>query len=293
MNWVWKHSRSKNGARLVLLAIADACHSNNGTGAWPSNPELRAKTNLSERAVQSALAELQRIGELKVGYNEGPKGCNTYTILMTPADSAGGAESAPPQDQHPAESAPPQNPHETPADSASTPADSAPGTTKEPSGTTNSPPSGESAHARAKSATGRAKSNRNRTRGTRIPDDFAQTITPEMVAWFRKNCPNVDGRDQTARFVDYWSDKTGKDATKRDWVGTWRNWMRREQDKINEKQARSGNRASSASASGPRSTTDERVAAAQALKERRRARASGHPHEEPFIPPNTIPGEVA
>lgn len=236
MNWVWKHSRAKNGARLVLLAIADACNSDDGTGAWPSNPELRGKTLLSERAVQSGLAELQRIGELKVGYNEGPNGCNTYTVLvtaMTPADSAGGADSAPPQDPHPAGSTPPQNSHQTPADSASTPAESAPGTTTEPSGTTTSPPSGERPRGRASTRKRASKSNGSTSnRGTRIPDDFASTITAEMVTWVRENCPNVDGKDQTNRFVDFWVGKSGKDGTKLNWVATWRNWMRREQDKF-------------------------------------------------------------
>lgn len=61
-------------------------------------------------------------------------------------------------------------------------------------------------------------------RGTRIPDDFG--VTPEMVEWAQNNTPSVDGRHETAKFIDYWRAKSGKDATKLDWVGTWRNWMR-------------------------------------------------------------------
>lgn len=64
-----------------------------------------------------------------------------------------------------------------------------------------------------------------RKRGHRIPDDFA--VTSEMVAWARAECPGVDGRTETAKFIDYWRAKTGRDATKHDWVATWRNWMRR------------------------------------------------------------------
>lgn len=63
-----------------------------------------------------------------------------------------------------------------------------------------------------------------RRRGCRIPDDFA--VTPEMVTWAHRHAPHVDGRLQTAKFVDYWQAKAGKDATKLDWVATWRNWMR-------------------------------------------------------------------
>ncbi|MGN6199104.1 hypothetical protein [Humibacter sp.] len=67
-----------------------------------------------------------------------------------------------------------------------------------------------------------------RKRGARIPDDFA--VTPEMAAWARENCPNVDGRRSTEMFVNYWRAKTGRDATKLDWPATWRNWMLRDQE---------------------------------------------------------------
>lgn len=46
-----------------------------------------------------------------------------------------------------------------------------------------------------------------------------------MVAWARDRVPNVDGRVETEKFINYWQAKTGKDATKLDWVATWRNWM--------------------------------------------------------------------
>lgn len=60
-------------------------------------------------------------------------------------------------------------------------------------------------------------------RGTRIPDDFA--VTPAMVEWARQKVPQVDGRLETEKFINYWRAKTGKDATKLDWPATWRNWM--------------------------------------------------------------------
>lgn len=144
--WVWDHSESRHGARLVLLAIAD-CMRAEGGWAWPSNKEIGRKTKLAERAVQSAITDLVKLGELEVQYNEGPKGCNRYRVLVTPA------ESAPPQNLHPANDAPsqdlrgassPQANGQTPADTAPpadsagvqistpTPAESAPGTVKEP-----------------------------------------------------------------------------------------------------------------------------------------------------------------
>lgn len=63
-----------------------------------------------------------------------------------------------------------------------------------------------------------------RKRGARLPDDFA--VTAEMRSWFSEHCPGIDGRTEHAKFVDYWTAKTGRDATKLDWEATWRNWMR-------------------------------------------------------------------
>jgi hypothetical protein len=60
-------------------------------------------------------------------------------------------------------------------------------------------------------------------RGTRLPDDFR--VTPEMVTWAKQRCPNVDGRTETEKFVNHWSNKPGRDALKLDWTKAWQNWM--------------------------------------------------------------------
>jgi hypothetical protein len=62
-----------------------------------------------------------------------------------------------------------------------------------------------------------------RRRGTRIPDDFA--VDADMVAWARKRVPQVDGRTETEKFMNHFRAKSGRDATKLDWVLTWKNWM--------------------------------------------------------------------
>lgn len=68
-----------------------------------------------------------------------------------------------------------------------------------------------------------AKASVPRKRAKRIPEDFA--ITDAMRAWGRENAPTVDGPAETVKFINYWQAKAGKDATKLDWVATWRNWM--------------------------------------------------------------------
>lgn len=95
-------------------------------------------------------------------------------------------------------------------------------------------------------------------RGTRIPAEFA--VTPSMVEWAREHAPHVDGRFETDQFRDYWTGKSGRDATKVDWVATWRNWMRRA-----EQQA--GRHQTTQHAAQP-NPADQRLADVQALKAR-------------------------
>lgn len=130
MTWVWQQSRSKKNARLLLLAIAD-CANDAGLNAFPSVAELVRKTGLSERGVQSTIADLVALGELLVHRNAGPGGCNRYQVVMTPADSAGGANPAGADSAPPAKRAPRKS--RTPQKTTPTPAGSAPGTVLEPS----------------------------------------------------------------------------------------------------------------------------------------------------------------
>jgi hypothetical protein len=95
-----------------------------------------------------------------------------------------------------------------------------------------------------------------RKRGTRLPADF--TVTAEMVSWARSEAPDVDGRRATAAFIDHFQSAPGQKGVKRDWVATWRNWMRRDQTDIDRRHPRGA---------GPRqSSTDRAVAQAEMLK---------------------------
>lgn len=99
-----------------------------------------------------------------------------------------------------------------------------------------------------------------RKRGTRIPDDFV--ITEDMAEWGRANAPTVAAKYETEKFMDYWRAKAGKDATKVDWVATWKNWIRKASE-----------RAGPGSPMRPVSTTDQRVADALAVGQRLQAAA--------------------
>lgn len=69
-----------------------------------------------------------------------------------------------------------------------------------------------------------------RARATRIPDPFVLTVA--MREWAASEVPGVDIDRSTRTFVDYWRAESGAKAAKRDWVATWRNWLRRDAEKL-------------------------------------------------------------
>lgn len=66
-------------------------------------------------------------------------------------------------------------------------------------------------------------SSKPRKRATRIQEDFQ--VTDAMKEWAVTKAPNADVGLETEKFINYWVAKSGKEATKLDWVATWRNWM--------------------------------------------------------------------
>ncbi|WP_273724267.1 hypothetical protein [Bartonella sp. AU18XJBT] len=80
----------------------------------------------------------------------------------------------------------------------------------------------------------RAKANR----GCRLPADFE----PDYNFAIEEGLPLERVKIEIAKFRDYWNAKTGKDASKRDWQATWRNWVRNSKDhKINKQGRNNGN----------------------------------------------------
>lgn len=182
MEWVWTHSKAKKGSRLVLLAIAD-CASADGSNAFPSMAELMRKTALSERGIQAAISDLEKIGELVVERTTG-KG-NRYRVVMAtsadePVQGKSPAENAPPQNLRGEESAPPQNVR--PAESAPTPAESAPVTVIEPSGC--SLPTGENKDARTRDSTSADSSKPKRKRATKAEIDEREQQAQDLATKF-------------------------------------------------------------------------------------------------------------
>lgn len=64
--------------------------------------------------------------------------------------------------------------------------------------------------------------NVSQKKGCRLPDDFQ----PDFSFATNEGFSETEAQKLFASFKDYWTAKTGKDATKRDWQATWRNWVR-------------------------------------------------------------------
>jgi len=82
MNWVWANSPTSGNERLVLLALADACSRDDGTGCWPSAATIARKANVSDRTVRRVIARLEADGQVIVHRGGGRTGStNAYTVV--------------------------------------------------------------------------------------------------------------------------------------------------------------------------------------------------------------------
>jgi Helix-turn-helix domain len=260
--WCWKHSEATGNDRLVLLAIADQAN-DDGEEAWPSQATIAERCRISTKTVQRSVQRLVEHGELSV------------EMYGSPA-KYGATRQHSHHYRFPAYQA-----HKQSMDTGVHPSGEAKGGHPDPEGWTPEAERVDISGRRVDTAVSNYPSldpsisdpstrpvRETRARATRIPDDF--TVTPELVAWARRECPDVDGRYETAQFVDYWQSKAGKDAEKVNWVATWRKWMRKAQHDA------AGDGGSSRNGNGRHpsrpSTTDQRVLDALALGDRLSAR---------------------
>lgn len=137
-NWVWARSESRNGARLVMLALAD--RADDDGFCWPSIDDLAERTRLSPRAVQKGIAALVKDGELKVENGGGRHRSNRYQIVPKPCTSDGVTDQEPrtsdgvsPEETPNFEAETPNSATETPNFATRNPVQSAPEPPVEPS----------------------------------------------------------------------------------------------------------------------------------------------------------------
>lgn len=137
-NWVWARSESRNGARLVMLALADRADDNGF--CWPSIDDLAERTRLSPRSVQKGIATLVKDGELDVENGGGRHRSNRYRIIPKPCTSDGVTDQEPrtsdgvsPEETPNFEAETPNSATETPHFAPRNPVQSAPEPSVEPS----------------------------------------------------------------------------------------------------------------------------------------------------------------
>lgn len=85
MSQVWKRSKEKGSALLLLLAIADNYNEDKGC-AWPSVEYLSKKCRMTPRNVNLLLTRLQEHGAITVEAGAGPKGTNIYRLASIGAE---------------------------------------------------------------------------------------------------------------------------------------------------------------------------------------------------------------
>lgn len=98
--------------------------------------------------------------------------------------------------------------------------------------------------------------NAAKPRPTRVPEPF--DVTDDMRRWASETTPGLDIDWHTAGFVDFWRGKSGANATKLDWIATWRNWMRQEHGKPSARRA---------NGHGPPSRHDENAAVVERMRQ--------------------------
>ncbi|UTO28166.1 YdaU family protein [Bartonella harrusi] len=97
--------------------------------------------------------------------------------------------------------------------------------------TTNAPHTVSKTQNRTTTAKGE-KNKGSTTKGHRLPTDWQADIG----AAISEGLSEEQARWQEKKFRDYWHAKSGKEALKVDWQATWRNWFRREIERIKEHQ---------------------------------------------------------
>ena len=63
--WVFDHSQSRNGDRVVLLVLADHADDERWE-CWPSQGRMARKANMATRSVKRCIDNLVRLGEVKI-----------------------------------------------------------------------------------------------------------------------------------------------------------------------------------------------------------------------------------
>jgi hypothetical protein len=184
--------------RFVLLALETFADFPDGANARPGVTALAEMCGLKTRVVEAALHHGRRLKLIDRTARANPKLALAATYQLLPAPISTRTTMRVETDFNPHETR--FNPHE---DVISTRTPMQPTNKELPSHNT--------------------KRDRARAKATYLPDDWSPT--PELVAQMRAEQPHINQELELAKFRDHWHSTT-RNAMKRDWNATYRNWIR-------------------------------------------------------------------
>ncbi|MEL6963422.1 MAG: helix-turn-helix domain-containing protein [Pseudomonadota bacterium] len=239
---IWEVRGLKATDKLVLLALAD--HANDEGECWPSMARLAEKCDMTPRGVRNVIRRLEDVGYVATETSSGRTN-NRYTINPVPKQLTlfGGANS------EPRSALKPINPEQNSAldngnpeqHSGLNPSNPEPRSALNPEQLSglelanperhDTNPERRSYHPGTVVPPNRNKpslepSVGGRKRATRLSDDWQ--LPKSWGTWATdQGLPEHRVRTEAMKFANHWQAKSGKDATKRDWEKTWRNWILR------------------------------------------------------------------
>lgn len=206
-------------SKLVLLSLAD--QANDSGTCWPSQPQIAKRCSLTDRAVRIQIQFLEEAGMLTRAVKPGVG--TTFVLTWLEAEPR---NDVPPRNNIPLRNDVPATPEQSSGN---------PGTTFRQTVSKRQQPS----EAAGKPAPGDA-GRKQQSKGSRLPADWilpkpwGEWAVAEVPSWTPDQVRKV-----ADKFRDYWIAKPGREAIKADWLATWRNWVRREAERISTPPARS------------------------------------------------------
>lgn len=226
LSMVWEGYPGGGSELLALLALAD--WSDDQGRCYPSMSAIADKTRLSRSQAQRVVHNLIGAGFVSVEGNENggrPGSTRRYLINLQHMKADRGRTGATGSAYATGRTDAAEGPHGCEERGRT----HATQTVSEPS---KNRQKGAKPHAAREAATADAGKKTSAAKGARLPAGWAlpkawgEWALAEVPGWSADHVRKVG-----ETFGDYWRAKAGREATKADWLATWRNWVRREAER--------------------------------------------------------------
>jgi hypothetical protein len=232
--WAKKQKTGSPTLKAVLVAIAD--YADEQGCCWPSQKRISDDTELAERTVRKALADLEELNYIVRSTRSDPtrQVYMSDRIKLLPNRTPG-----PGSQRHvvPGPAAPGAEPAACGAEPAAAGAGASGISRQEPAAPHAAKPSYEPSYEPSEgkgemfgdaepTGPGVAGPHPRGNRGTRIPEDW--TLGPdELREALKIGLTQGQAEFEAGAFADWWKQQPGAGGLKLDWMATWRTWCRR------------------------------------------------------------------